>query len=76
MQNYVQWERSDEAPWDNDGLFTFIDDLTDLLLKSNVAEKRMELLGLEEKVNVENTYTYNIGDHMISDKTGSEEDGI
>lgn len=76
MQNYVQWERSDDAPWDNDGLFTFIDDLTDVLLKSKVAEKRMELLGLEEKVNVENTYTYNIGDHMISDKTGSEEDGI
>ena len=76
MQNYVQWEKSDDAPWDGSGLFTFIDDLADILIKANVAEKRMEHLGLEEKVNVENTYTYNIGEHMISDKTGSEEDGI
>ena len=76
MQNFIKWERSDEAPWDGDGLFKFIDDLTDILLKANVAEKRMELLGLEEKVNVENTYTYNIGENLISNKTGSEEDGI
>jgi hypothetical protein len=76
MQNYVAGDKSDDAPWDSSGLFTFIDDLTEILVKANVAEKRMEHLGLEEKVNVENTYTYNVGDHLISDKTGSEEDGI
>ena len=76
MQNFIKWERSDEAPWDGDGLFKFIDDLTDILLKASVAEKRMEFLGLEEKVNVDNTYTYNIGENLISNKTGSEEDGI
>jgi hypothetical protein len=76
MQKYAVWEKSDDAPWDSSGLFTFIDELTEILIKANVAEKRMEHLGLEEKVNVENTYTYNVGDHMISDKTGSEEDGL
>ena len=76
MQNFVAWEKSDEAPWDGSGLFKFIDDLTEILIKANVAEKRMEHLGLEEKVNVENTYTFTVGDNLLPNKSGSEEDVI
>ena len=56
MQKYTAWERSDNAPWDNSALFDFVEQMTQKLYDAKVAEKRMELLGLEEKVNEWNTY--------------------
>lgn len=61
MQNYVQWERGDDAPWDNTALFKFVEDMTEKLYEANVAEIRMGLLGLEEKVNDWNTYKEPVG---------------
>lgn len=57
MVEYVSWEKSDEAPWDTRALFDFVQQMTDMLAdKAKVGEVRMHLLGLEEKVNIENTY--------------------
>jgi hypothetical protein len=57
MLEYVEWEKSDAAPWDTRGLFGFVDELTDMLAdKAKVGEIRMQLLGIQEKVNIENTY--------------------
>ncbi|NCX58930.1 MAG: hypothetical protein EBW90_11110, partial [Rhodobacteraceae bacterium] len=57
MREFVAWEASDEAPWDSRALFDFIDEMTTMLADTmQVAKIRMDMLGLEEKVNTNNTY--------------------
>ena len=67
MQKYVQDERSDDAPWDTRKLFDFVEHVTnELVEKAQVDKIRMDMLGLEEKVNSNNTFKEKVATNLLS----------
>lgn len=67
MQKYVKDERSDDAPWDTRQLFDFVEHVTnELVEKAQVDKIRMDMLGLEEKVNSNNTFKEKVATRLMS----------